>query len=82
MRERKFRYRWARTFEGATNDYTCWDGSACIGRVYRHDSGPESVWMWHMSDDHPEKFLISASGSEATRDSACHALERAYDRER
>lgn len=80
MRERRFRYQWRRTFEGAADDFTCWANGYCIGRVRLHNAGSAQYWTWFMSIDEADLPIVSINGQCPDRDGACHALEAAYGR--
>lgn len=77
-RERKFKYEWRRTWPDSVDDFSCWEGGYCVGRVTLRTTGPLKAWTWSMGDDRPGR-IWSANGSALTRDEACHALEAAFD---
>lgn len=79
MTEPRLKYRWARTWPDKSQDFTAWDGEKCIGRVYRHTSGPSPFWAWHMNAD--DRFDIRpVNGSAGDKTEACRMLEEAYEK--
>jgi hypothetical protein len=78
VRERKLKYRWARTWQDRRDDYTAWDGDSCIGRVQLHNTGPVKTWTWHMGSE-DGLSIHPANGADLDKMEACRQLEAAYD---
>ena len=75
--QRRFKFAWSRTWADREQDFVAVDGERQIGRVYRLP-GVDERWKWSMTASIGNR-LGSTAGSEATRDEACDAVERAYE---
>ena len=78
MAERRFRYRWDRTWPDKSEDFIANDGDISIGRVYRITSISTGGWFW-TCNGRIGKYHGSNSGHVLTRDEACEAVEQAWD---
>ena len=63
---------WDRSFDDKSHDFTAYDGSLTVGRIYRHWDGKR--WPWFF-----QQFPAS-SGYEDSRQKAIDALLLAYER--
>ncbi len=77
MVERKFIYRWGRTWGDVPEDYVAFDGEVKIGCVHRVNSVSVGGWYWAINA--ALEWSGSVAGTVETRDEACHEVERQYD---
>ena len=78
MAERRFKYRWGRTWDQVSEDYTAFTGGIPIGRVYRINSIQSGGWFYTMNGTYRNR-CGSISGQVAERDAACDRVEKAWD---
>src|SRR4051812_3387320 len=73
VKQRKFKYRWQRTWADVPEDYTAFDEAVKIGCVHRLNSISAGGWYWAMN------AVLEWSGSLAGTTETRDEVERQYD---